>query len=331
MDRGIGERVPGGVCCRVRARECRIVGRGDGALSMVFLAPALRHRPEVRAADQARAVGSRARHRHGPSAALPGGGRGAAIGARGDSRAAGPPAGSFRVRAGWSQWRRQEGSSYRGRQAGRPFGEAAFRVTDHISRRDALKVLGAASASALVPPRLLDDASRAPVETPLVRHAGGEILPLTSTTDVFVPPRGRAFMKFSFDFPEPSVVFGDLRFGFLVFTDENTYGLDRGALTAEGTADEMRLTGTRFVWAGGQETAPGRLTATFRRRGTTIEWDVVVEMDRPVKTVTTIVRGLPRGQISLSGGGLFDPRDNEILGGYTFGAGDLHGPGSAQG
>ena len=41
-------------------------------------------------------------------------------------------------------------------------------------------------------------------------------------------------MKFSFDFPEPSVVFGDYRFGFLVFTDENTYGLDRAKLRAEG-------------------------------------------------------------------------------------------------
>ena len=32
------------------------------------------------------------------------------------------------------------------------------------------------------------------------------VLPLTSTSEVHVPPRGRSFMKFSFDFPEPSVV-----------------------------------------------------------------------------------------------------------------------------
>ena len=76
-------------------------------------------------------------------------------------------------------------------------------------------------------------------------------------------------MKFSFDFPEPSVVFGDYRFGFLVFTDENTYGLDRSQLTAEGTATRMRITCDGFVWAGGQEKAPGRLVATLtphRRR-----------------------------------------------------------------
>jgi hypothetical protein len=101
--------------------------------------------------------------------------------------------------------------------------------------------------------------------------------------------------------------------------------------TADGTADEMRLTCTGFVWAGGQERAPGRLTATFRRAGNVVEWDAVVEMERPVKTVTAIVRGVPRGQLSLAGGGFTDPRDNEVLGGYAFGAGDLHGPGSAAG
>src|SRR5688500_9069926 len=53
-------------------------------------------------------------------------------------------------------------------------------------------------------------------------------------------------------------------------------------------------------------------------------------MDRPVKTVTAIVRGVPRGQLSLAAGPFADRRDNEVLGGYTFGAGDLHGPGSSE-
>ena len=198
-------------------------------------------------------------------------------------------------------------------------------MSDRISRRDALKVLGAASAGALIAPQVVDvTPASPPMVRVLARHAPGEILPLTSTSDVFVPPRGRAFMKFSFDFPEPSVAFADLQFGFLAFTDENTYGLDRAAMTATGSDDELRLTCTRFVWAGGQQTAPGNLTATFRRNGRTIEWDAVVEMERPIKTVTTIVRGVPRGQISLSAADFFDPRDNEVLGGYAFGAGDLN-------
>src|SRR5262249_45144031 len=152
-----------------------------------------------------------------------------------------------------------------------------------------------------------------------------------STSEIFTPPRGRSFVKFSFDFPEPSVVFGDYRFGFLVFTDENTYGLDRSKLRAEGSGDALRVTCDGFVWAGGQEKAPGKLTATLRRSGSTIEWSTVVEMERPIKTVTTIVRGVPRGQVSLGAGGFTDRRDNEVLGGYTFGAGDLHGPGSSEG
>jgi hypothetical protein len=54
-------------------------------------------------------------------------------------------------------------------------------------------------------------------------------------------------------------------------------------------------------------------------------------MQRPIKTITTIVRDVPRGNISLAGGNPFETRDNETLGGYTFGAGDLHGPGAATG
>jgi hypothetical protein len=195
-------------------------------------------------------------------------------------------------------------------------------MTD-ISRRDWVKTMGVVSAGALAAPDL----------SILARtiHAPGDIVDLTSTSEIFTPPRGRSYMKFSFDFPEPSVVFGDYRFGFLVFTDENTYGLDRSKLRAEGSGDGMRVTCDGFVWAGGQEKAPGRLVATLKRNGSTIEWDTVVEMERPIKTVSTIVRGVPRGQVSTGGGGFTDPRDGELLAGYTFGAGDLHGPGAAAG
>jgi hypothetical protein len=192
-----------------------------------------------------------------------------------------------------------------------------------ISRRDWVKTVGAASAGAMI----TSDVSLIARTV----HAPGDIVELTSTSEIFNPPRGRGFMKFSFDFPEPSVVFGDYRFGFLVFTDENTYGVDRTKLRAEGNADSMRITGDGFVWAGGQEKAPGKLVATLRRTGNTIEWDVVVDMERPIKTITTIVRGVPRGQVSLGGGGFSDPRDNELLAGYTFGAGDLHGGQTAAG
>ncbi len=209
-------------------------------------------------------------------------------------------------------------------------------MPDEISRRDWLKTVGVVGAGALVPHDALAievPGVAAHVLPTIVTAPGatGDILELTSTSEIFTPPRGRSYMKFSFDFPEPSVVFGDYRFGFLVFTDENTYGLDRAKMRVEGDGEQLRLICDGFVWAGGQEKAPGRLVASLRRNGSTIEWDAVVEMDRPIKSITTIVRGVPRGQLSFGGGGFADPRDGESLAGYPFGGGDLHGPGAASG
>jgi hypothetical protein len=196
-------------------------------------------------------------------------------------------------------------------------------MTDNISRREWIKTVSVASAAAALPmPSLI---AQSPDATP------GEILPLTSTSEVFVPPRGDGFMKFSFDFPEPSVAFGDYRFGFNIFTNENAYALDRSRMKAESKGDAMTLTCDRFVWAGGQETAKGSLTASFRTVNDVLEWSAVVQMDRPIKTISTLIRGIPRGPLSFGNGRFFDPHDNEILAGYPFSGGDLHGPGAAQG
>jgi len=157
------------------------------------------------------------------------------------------------------------------------------------------------------------------------------ILPLTSTSEVFVPPRGRAFQKFSFDFPEPSVEFSGLRFGFLVFSRENAYGLDASAMTATATADGLEVTATGLVWAGGQERAPGGLVARLRKDGEAVLCDVTAQLEQPIKAVTTVVRGVPRGKLSSGGSEPFDPHDDEVLWGYPFGAGDLFGDNTAWG
>ena len=202
-------------------------------------------------------------------------------------------------------------------------------MPDNVSRRDWLKTVGAASAGAMVPLDALASAVPEPSSGPApiavaTVHAPGDIVELYSTSDVFIPARGRTWMKFSFDNPEPGVVFGPHRFSFLVFTDENTYALDRTHMRASGNDDALELTCDRFTWAGGQESVAGKLTAHFTRNGTTIEWQVTVEMQRPIKTVTTVIRDVPRGQISVGGGQLTDTKDNDLLAGYTFGAGDLH-------
>lgn len=156
------------------------------------------------------------------------------------------------------------------------------------------------------------------------------LVPLTSTSEVYVPGRGRTFNKFSFDFPEPSVPFAGLRLGFLVFSRENVYGLDLERTTVESTSDGVTLTCTGLVWAGGQERATGRLVARLRETGTGVEWDATAEMDHPIKAVTTVIRGVPRGKLSWGGNPPFDPKDDEALGGYPFGAGDLFGGNTAD-
>ena len=48
-------------------------------------------------------------------------------------------------------------------------------------------------------------------------------------------------MKFSFDFPEPSVEIAGLRIAFLVFTHENAYGLDAAAMKLVRGSDGLRI------------------------------------------------------------------------------------------
>jgi len=195
-----------------------------------------------------------------------------------------------------------------------------------FSRRDWMKAVGATAITAHevsardTTLRSAQDAAGGPIG-----RADGEISALQSTSEVFIPPRGRSFMKFSFDFPEPAVAFSGHRFSFLIFTDENTYSLDEAGLTVSRDGDSLTLEADGLVWAGGQMKAPGRLTATFRRHETGIDWDITAEMDRAIKTVSTVIRDVPRGTISFGGGAFHDPREGDALGGYTFGAGDLHG------
>ena len=138
-------------------------------------------------------------------------------------------------------------------------------------------------------------------------------------------------MKFSFDFPEPSVEFAGLRFGFLVFTRENTYALDASTMTADATGDAVAIKATGLTWAGGQVKAAGGVDARLQQDGDVVLCDVTAHMEQPIKAVTVVVRGIPRGKLSSGGGAPFDPKDDEVLWGYPFGAGDLFGDNTAWG
>ena len=201
-------------------------------------------------------------------------------------------------------------------------------MSDRVTRRDWLKTVGAAGAGALVPLDRVAAELAAPAPVPLAvreAYADGSIVEGSSTTDVFIPPRGEAWMKFSFDFPEPAVVFGGHRFSFLIFTGENTYGLKRDRMRASGGDDALALTCDALVWAGGQQERAGSVRVEFSRDGSALQWQVTAEMDRPIKSVTTVIRDVPRGKIALGGGAFTDHGDDDVAGGYPFCAGDLHG------
>lgn len=173
-----------------------------------------------------------------------------------------------------------------------------------LTRRKMLEGLAASSAALpLASARLATGGAQ---DTP-------EIQLLTSTSDVFIPPRGRGLLKFSYSFPEPSVEFGGLLFSFRLYSFENTYGLDAGRMRVRAGSNQLELECTRLIWAGGQVTAPGRLRARFRRVSDGVEWEAEAEMEQPVKSIAAILRRVPRGRISVNGDDFFEPHDNELL------------------
>ncbi len=202
-------------------------------------------------------------------------------------------------------------------------------MEDQLSRRELLKktVAGVSTAALFHAARWPASPSAASGSAVAPASAGGAnasaVLPLTSTSDVFIPPQGRSFFKFSFDFPEPSVAFENLQFSFRVYTFENTYAPDASSMTAESAGDGVRVQSKGFVWAGDQQKAPGTLDVRITRNGSFVECQATAEMGQPIKSIAAILRGVPRGKVSVAGGNFFDPKDNELLFGYPFGGGSL--------
>jgi hypothetical protein len=204
-------------------------------------------------------------------------------------------------------------------------------MTD-LSRRAWLKEVGSRTAGAAAATTIAADARASqPPRSEAAGSTNGTISPHTSTTGVFVPPRGRSFQKFSFDFPEPSVAFDGYEFGFRIFTHENVYGLSAPQLRVRARDGGLDVECNELVWAGGQQHAAGRLSARLDAREDGVECDVTAETERPIKAVAMILRGVPRGRLSAAGAPFFDPQDGEVLFGYPFSGGDLFGPQSNGG
>lgn len=176
-----------------------------------------------------------------------------------------------------------------------------------LSRRDFMLTTGAGLAALALPAA--------------AAAAGGDnpagLALLTSLDGVYAKPRGEAQMKFSYPWPEPSVVFGGLQFAFDIVTFENAYALDPALVTVTRGGDTLRLVASGFTWAGGQEKVAGHLEAQLRRMpDQSLEWQVAVRFGRPVKALKTIVRGLPRGRLSVSAGRWQDLKDDEKIAEY---------------
>jgi hypothetical protein len=143
---------------------------------------------------------------------------------------------------------------------------------------------------------------------------GTEVLPYTCNTGVTLPPRGRSFLKFSFDFPEPSVEFAGYMFSFRVYTTENTYAMDAAQIRVEKTSSELKLTCNGLTWAGGQEQSPGSVTGHIRKEADGLSFRAAAAVPgRTIKSIAVVVRGVPRGEISQAGARFYQPHEDEVL------------------
>lgn len=174
-----------------------------------------------------------------------------------------------------------------------------------ISRRTLL--VGATTALAV---SSVDKALAATVSEVTVNPAGLRLL--NSTDGVNTPPKAAGIMKFSFPDPEPSVDFAGLLFGFQVITFENNYAIDPALTRVTRSADGLVLRTTGLTYAGGQKRCPGTLEARLRRQSDgAIEWSIEAALNLDIKSIKTIVRGLPRGRISSSAEAWQDLKDDE--------------------
>jgi hypothetical protein len=149
---------------------------------------------------------------------------------------------------------------------------------------------------------------------PAARAANPDLEALSSRSGVYTPARGNSVMQFGFDFPEPSVRIGTLLFGFRVQTFENVYAIDPELTRVTRAQDTVRVVCNGLLSCGGQVKAPGRLVAEFAGAALgVLEWRVHAEASSAIKSITTVVRGLPRGSLSISCGDFFDPADDEKI------------------
>ena len=161
-----------------------------------------------------------------------------------------------------------------------------------------------------------------------IRHPNGAILPLTSSSDVFIPPRGRIVSEVQLRFPGNrgrirglSIrVSGVHRREHVLLSTVTPSRWARRPTDSSISCHRLRLRGRTAADARPADGARLQRATARSSAMSTPRW-----IGRSTRS-RSILRGVPRGHLSAGGAPFFDPRDDEILLGYPFSGGDLFGP-----
>lgn len=148
-----------------------------------------------------------------------------------------------------------------------------------------------------------------------------ELQNVTSIDDVFTPPKGTSQMKFSYPNPEPSVPYAGFLFGFEIISFSKNYGLDPNSTVVHRNPSGISLNSTGLTWAGGQQRASGNVLAhIYTTKEGYIEWQVNGSLPNgdKIKSIKTILRNFPRGNISSAAEDWSDPGENELVYEYPY-------------
>ena len=101
----------------------------------------------------------------------------------------------------------------------------------------------------------------------------------------------------SFDFNERWFDVEPWPMAFRVFTEVNVYTPDPARSQVRQTPEGWVIEADRYAWAGGQQTREGRFAARLHRLEHGIGWTIEAAMPERIKTLTALVRGVPRGDL----------------------------------
>lgn len=99
---------------------------------------------------------------------------------------------------------------------------------------------------------------------------------------------------YSFDLHDPIFEIDNWSLSFQIITLENIYGLDVDHTTLTGDEKGWHLSCTRLQWAGGQQYAPGNLTAIITRQDDdTLRIAITAQAPHKIRAIKLLLRDLP--------------------------------------